>query len=175
MDTESWITIVPHIVMGMVTIVVTFLAFWFNKRLKEMEIRDRQSGRDFEVTKVVTAKAMEVMAESYHITHRINYALNVYHSATPEAKESISEDLKKANTYWEKNLFYLPEVIRERITPFTNMTYASMTDGRTGEHAFDKALDEIHDMFIKIKAAFSPFMKKYNLLDQQGAGTDSDD
>ena len=159
-SSQFWLLMVQVVVTAAVAVLVPVVTFRFSKRLKEMEARGREEDREFEVTKVVTTKAIEVLAESYHITHRINYALNVYHGAHDAGKKSIESDLTDATKYWEKNLFYLPEAIRERITPFTHMTYASMTDGRTGELAFDKALDEVHDMFIKIKAAFSPFMKK---------------
>ncbi len=166
MDSQQfWLQIVPPVLGAAVAVLVPLIMFKFSKRLKEMEARDRERDREFEVSKVVTTKAVEVLAESYHITHRINYALNVYHSAHEEAKKSIESDLTDARKYWEKNMFYLPETIRNRIIRFTNYSFASLTEGEIGARASLEAFDEVSDMFKTIEGAFRPFMKKYNLLD----------
>ncbi|GEM_PF-5833148 len=154
-DTQFWYGIVSLGVMAAVAIVVPLITFKYNKQLKE-----------FEFSKLISQKALEVMAESYHRVHVINRSLGPHGDLDPSARNDLHKSIDDARIYWERNLFYLPENIRKEIIPLTNLASTSISSTQSEEVFFDKALDKIVDMFGNIETAFAEIMKRYNVIDR---------
>ncbi len=152
----------------LVAIAVPAITFWYSRRLKELDLKNSERERKFQLEKSVSVKALEVMGMSYHFTHSINRSLNLYNSVDEAGKKQIYQEVVKAREYWEENLFYLPASLRKLVIPLTNMTFASfgskVGQGEVQMMAFDKVLE----MFRQLESAFAALMSKYNLFDGLG-------
>ncbi len=137
----------------------------YTRKLKELEIADREKDRSFQIEKIISEESIKIMAKSYHLAHMINRALNSFGGASDEIKKKIYEDVVEAREYWEKNLFYLPEDLRKLIIPFTNMTFASFNGSEAGYRAQSIAFEKITEIFTNIDKSFAKIMKKYNLFE----------
>lgn len=163
---ESMFNYLSLIVPWIISIILPVYTLRHSRMIKEIEILDRKKDREFQLEKSISEKAIEVMAESYHLTHKINRGLNEFGSVDDKTKEIIFEEVKKAREYWEKNLFYLPEDSRRLIIPLTNMSFASFTASQMAFDLQTKAFDKVSEMFRNIENSFAAIMRKYNLFDQ---------
>lgn len=136
------------------------------RKLKELELSDNEKNRNFQLEKMISEESLKVMAVSYHLVHKINRGLNFFNSVDEEGKKAIYQEVKDAREYWEKNLFYLPVESRRLIIPFTNMTFSSFNDPKTGFMAQNKAFEKVTELFTSIEKSFAKIMEKYNLFDK---------
>ncbi len=166
-SSQFWLLMVQVVVTAAVAVLVPVVTFRFSKRLKEMEQRDRERGRKFELTKMVSTKAIDALAQSYYQLQRINLTTQAYSLANAERKKELVKELMEANSFLEKNQFYLPDNIRERVTGLLTLSLKAMRRGHEDESTLVKAFGEVMQMSEGIKDSFAPFMRRYNLLNRE--------
>lgn len=144
---------------------LTLLGQWYSTRQAGKMAEEQWR---FTVTKSVSERALDVLGESYHLTHEINRCI---HSKVPDNKD-IMRDLNQriidARIYWEKHLFYLPVKVRGRIIGFTNRAMYAMI--KVDEPLPDDLLEQVKDIMTEIEVAFNDIMGDYNLWNELGSG-----
>jgi len=163
-SSQFWLLMVQVVVTAAVAVLVPVVTFRFSKRLKEMEQRDRERGREFELTKTVSTKAIDALAQLYYQLQRISFTTQVYSSSNAGRKKEMFKEFMEATSSLEKNQFYLPDSIRDRVFVLVNLSLKAMGSGSQDDSALEKAFHEVMQMSEGIKDAFVPFMRRYNLL-----------
>lgn len=159
--------VVQVVVTAAVAVLVPVVTFRFSKRLKEMEVRSRDRDREFELTKTVSTKAVDALAQSYYQLQRINFTTQVYSSSNAGRKKEMLKEFMEATSSLEKNQFYLPDNIRDSVFVLVHLSLKAMRSGSQDDSALEKAFDEVMQMSEGIKDAFVPFMRRYNLLNRE--------
>lgn len=138
-----------------------------SEKLKQLEIQEAARERKFHLQLKVSEQALEVLLQSYHLTHEVN---RVFACTGPDLDANQKEDLYKrimnARIYWEKNLFYLPTAVRNHVYPLTNVLSGTMQGGDVGAKIQMFAFDKVSEMFRDIETALNGFMAEYNLFNQ---------
>lgn len=166
-SSQFWLLMMQVVVTAAVAVLVPVVTFRFSKRLKEMEVRSRVKDREFELTKIVSTKAIDALAQSYYWLQRINFITQVYSSSNAGSRKEMVKEFMEATSTIEKNQFYLPDNIRDRVLVLVNLSLKAMESGSQDDSALEKAFDEVMQMSEGIKDSFAPFMRRYNLLNRE--------
>ncbi|NOY89305.1 MAG: hypothetical protein GXO93_07955 [FCB group bacterium] len=162
---DNFIKILEGILPYLIGVGLPIYTLKHTRKMKELEIAEHEKDRNFQIEKNISEEAIKIMAESYHLAHKINRGLNSFNNVDEETKEKIYKEVVNAREYWEKNLFYLPESSRRLIISLTNMTFASFNGSQSDFVAQSKAFEKVSKLFTNIEMSFEVIMKKYNIFD----------
>jgi hypothetical protein len=159
---EAIVTLVPY---G-ATVAVSIYAIRNNTRLKELEIKDNERGRVFELQRVVTEKAIEVVVEaSFRLGQQaIRFAKFVSEGRT-ECDPGLYEQMKSDLDFIERNKPFFPDAVREDMhgasSRLTNiLRLFNDVDHKLRLQVFTEALPTVR----KAKEATEQFLDQYNLF-----------
>lgn len=138
-----------------------------NIELKELDLAEAERERKFHLQRVISERALEVLHKSYHLTHEIN---RIYNQAGPEISDARKQELwdrmGEVRQYWEQNMFYLPNPIRENVFLLTNALGSALQGGESVGRVQLRLFEKITEMFQKIEKSMNEFMNEYNFLYQ---------
>ncbi len=152
-----------------VAIVVPLYSLKHNRRLKELDLKDIDRGRLFEIEKMVTADSMKAMRGAYlRLSQQATTVLRLRSEGAQKADSSIQNGMEQARNYIDLWYPYFPSSVRDKMqTASSQLACLIRNYGNVGEDltitVIENALPTIEDA----REALVEIISNYNLIDKQ--------
>jgi len=139
----------------------------YSKKIKTIEVEQRERDRDFQLTKTISEKSVEILSKTYSLARTLNQSFASFKVAKEdEVKERIFRELDQARKLWEEDFVYLPKRLKDEIMPLMSRVSGMMAiaDQKLPDSLeFELGvLNEISQFFEDIEQVSNEIMTKYN-------------
>jgi hypothetical protein len=109
MDTNTLLTIAQLVVI----LGISFLGYYFNKKLKDLEVQQMEQSRQFEIKRVITLASIDKVVEAQSKLAALYISILKSRPAARAQNSALKEEIRQGAEYIEYNRPYLPADIRE--------------------------------------------------------------
>jgi len=165
----NWEQVVVTLLPYAATAAISVYAIRNSRQLKELEIKDNERGRIFELQKAVTEKAIEAVVEaSFRLGRQANQCAAFLSERRTECDPILYDQLKDDLSFIAHNKPFFPNALREDIHGASSRLTHIMEARDNNDLSFRvKVFTEAIPAVQKAKKATEQFLDQYNLFNDK--------